>query len=794
MSQLIKEISQKRSVGSVFTGGFVKWSANGQRLFSTCSNIVKVIDLENNDASYTIGDPEDELRITCIALDKNRNRLLIAYNNHVIREYTIPLEDGEEPQLAKTWKTMHTAPILVMEFSENGVILATGSADHITKVWNLEKQQCTHTLKGPSVVSSIVFGKHDKLVVGYIEGQLHLYDITLGAEKKFINEWKTHSSNITALLRIEDTRLVVALSRDQTMSIHETETQETIKVLPLFESIESAAIGHNGNLFTVGEEGILKEFKIETAKLLKQQKISGTRLDQISYDPITNRFLSVSAETNIYIIDFEDLKISRQLVGSHDEIYSCCIFGKNESHIAVASNTNEIRIYDSQTLDCQLVFGHTESVLGVVSPSWDTSLLASCSKDNSIIFWRLSEENEDSKTTTKPYLFPISVATGHANSVTSLSFSNTTRAPYITSVSSDSMIKLWSLRDLIKLQREVKIEEDSQQNIFDLLPKVPCSSTLVAHAKDVNCVDVADSDNVVATGGMDKLVKLWQVDTTKMQLGIGGTLSGHRRGVGDVRFAKNAHKLASCSGDMTIKIWNISDKTCQQTLTGHTCAVFRILFISSDNQLISADSSGIIKIWTVKNSECETTVDGHTDKIWSLTAKAEESEFVTAGSDGKIVVWKNVTEEKEMAELEKRREKLEQEQTLTNLLEQQRFDEALEFALGLVRPFCAYKVITTLIDHGQLASALPKLDSRKIQILLDFTTQWNTNSRTSQVAQRVLFELFMIIPPEEFLEMPNSRNLIESFLPYTNRHLDRLDRARQDASLLEFIWKQMRIA
>ncbi|VDK53142.1 unnamed protein product [Cylicostephanus goldi] len=39
---------------------------------------------------------------------------------------------------------------------------------------------------------------------------------------------------------------------------------------------------------------------------------------------------------------------------------------------------------------------------------------------------------------------------------------------------------------------------------------------------------------------MDKLVKLWHIDTAKMRLGIAGTLSGHRRGVADARFSPNS--------------------------------------------------------------------------------------------------------------------------------------------------------------------------------------------------------------------------------------------------------------
>lgn len=35
-------------------------------------------------------------------------------------------------------------------------------------------------------------------------------------------------------------------------------------------------------------------------------------------------------------------------------------------------------------------------------------------------------------------------------------------------------------------------------------------------------------------------------------------------------------KAASSSGDMTIKIWSLEDKTCLQTLNGHNSAVFRV--------------------------------------------------------------------------------------------------------------------------------------------------------------------------------------------------------------------------
>ncbi|WKX94995.1 hypothetical protein Q1695_011892 [Nippostrongylus brasiliensis] len=778
MKHGVRSLAIKHCIEAVYTGGIVEWSANGSTLFSTCSNVVKVINLDGTMSSVVIGDPDEGLRITCICLDKNRSKLAVAYNNQIIREYVL---QGETATIARSWKTMHDAPVLCMQFNVDCSLLATGSADHNVKIWDMIQQHCTHTLKGPGVVSSLSFIQNSRIMVGYLEGQVRMFDLVKGATQKLLQEWKTHSSRISGFVEVPGTRRVVVLSRDQTASIVESETREVLKVLPLFEAVEAGVLGHNGNLITVGEEGTIKEWVIDSARLVRSLKISSARLDSLAYNPIRNELLITSEEENIFIFSFDDMVLKRQIVGFHDEVYSCALAGKEESCLAVASNSKEIRLYDTQTLNCQLVEGHTESVLCVATAPFNRLLLASCSKDNSIIVWKLTISAGE-KTSR---LVPIARATGHTNSVNAVCFSSSNKRPFLLSVSTDNTIKLWSLADL-----DHDAVEDGN---IDEVEKLSCSSTLVAHSKDVNCVSVSLTDSVCITGGMDKMAKLWHIDSVKMRLGIAGTLSGHRRGVTDARFSPTSLKAATSSGDMTIKIWALEDKTCLQTLSGHSSAVFRILFINHGTQLISADSAGIVKIWTLATSETDASVEAHTDKIWTLTANHDESEYITAGTDGRIVIWKDVSEALRTEEEAKARKHLEEEQTLSNLIEQGRLQEALEFALGLARPFCALKVIDQLCDRDELMPALEKLDTQKIQTLLDFVTQWNTNSRTATASQSVLNCLLRLKSPDELLELPNIRSVVESLIPYSRRHMERLNKARQEVSLLNFTWNQMRL-
>ncbi|KAK6059751.1 WD domain, G-beta repeat protein [Cooperia oncophora] len=249
-------------------------------------------------------------------------------------------------------------------------------------------QHCTHTLKGVGVVSALSFIHSSRLLVGYLEGQVCMFDLIKGATQKLLREWRTHSSRITGFLELPGSRRVVVVSRDQTASILESETREVLKVFPLFEAIESAVLVR-GHMVTVGEEGTLKEWSIESAKLLRSKKISGARLESVVYNPVKDQLLTTSAEENIFLVSFVKLSLERQIVGFHDEVYSCSFVGKEESHLAVASNTKEIRLYNTSTWDCQLVEGHSESVLCVATAPFNRRLMASCSKDNSIIIWKL---------------------------------------------------------------------------------------------------------------------------------------------------------------------------------------------------------------------------------------------------------------------------------------------------------------------------------------------------------------------------------------------------------------------
>ena len=71
------------------------------------------------------------------------------------------------------------------------------------------------------------------------------------------------------------------------------------------------------------------------------------------------------------------------------------------------------------------------------------------------------------------------------------------------------------------------------------------------------------------------------------------TLSGHTGGINSIIQLKNG-KIASGSGDNSIKIWDLSTNTCESTLTGHTENVMAVIELQ-DGRLVSSSWDKTIK-------------------------------------------------------------------------------------------------------------------------------------------------------------------------------------------------------
>ncbi|KAK0408850.1 hypothetical protein QR680_004199 [Steinernema hermaphroditum] len=804
MKKEVTDLEQVKKVEVFYTGGTLKWSYDGKIVFTTCANVIKALRIEDASAIYMIGDVSVvALKVSAFGLSSDGEQIVVAYTNGLLQQYQLPVVSDEprrketadnflnrhgnvrteveqpQPTLKREWKSTHASPIQVVRFSPSDDSIITGASDGSIKVWDAKGLFCTYSIGGPGVVTCVEFVDDSAFFSGYANGVVRLYRTK---KKKKIHEWQNHNSQISAIF-VNSTEETIAsiVSRDQTMSMVNYETGVKVKTVPLFEAIESAIPFGAKGLVTIGEEGKLKIFDRHTGKMTKIKTVFTKSGVAIMYNEVQHAFLCASNDQNLCVVDADTLRVRRQLVGFNDEIFSVALIAEGQ-YIAVGANSPELRVYDRQTWECFLVEGHSDTIMSTCAAPFNSNVVATCSKDASIIIWQ-HKEVEESKTRDCG-LRKIAVATGHEKMVTDVKFSRSQKNPFIVTVSDDMMVKLWSLKEVFDVKKGAETL------------KLTADSTLMAHPKEITCIDISPNDKLCVTGSMEKVAKLWHINTEKMQLGIAGNLHGHRRGVWSAKFSPNAQNVVTASGDCTIKIFSISDLRCVQSLSGHDSAVLKVAFINNGHQLVSGDGEGLLKVWSIDNSECTKTIDAHYSKLWALEVlegSEDATQIISAGADGRVIVWEDVSEERRMEEEQRLAEKMANEQKLSNLMQQERYGEALAFALTLTKPYHTLKIVNKLIDKqsDDLQKVVSDLDNEQVGILMDFVSQWNTNSRTCHAAQTCLNYILRSKSPEEIMKLPNINTIIKSLLPYTNRHYERISRARQDAHFLHYTISRM---
>jgi U3 small nucleolar RNA-associated protein 13 len=321
----------------------------------------------------------------------------------------------------------------------------------------------------------------------------------------------------------------------------------------------------------------------------------------------------VHGDQNILFHSLSKRTLSRQFIGFNDEIVDATFIKSGDTHkknhLAVATNSSLIRIYDTSTFDARLLEGHREIVL-CLDRSADSRLLASGSKDSSARLWAPCQTTEQSWEWGW-----VAICDGHAESVGAIALSrqdnDSSCARFMFTGSQDRTIKMWDVSNVPNVcERGRDVEVVKCKSLF----------TLKAHDKDINSLDVAPNDRLLASGSQDRTAKVYEIDYSsnpvRGSLKLVGTCVGHKRGVWCVRFGKHEKVLATASGDKSVKLWSLSDYSCLKTFEGHGNSVLRVDFLSEGSQMVSCGSDGLVKVWNVRTEECVVTMDNHEDKVY----------------------------------------------------------------------------------------------------------------------------------------------------------------------------------
>ncbi|KAJ0419962.1 WD40-repeat-containing domain protein [Aspergillus carlsbadensis] len=794
-----------RTLRPIYTGGSTALDATSRLLVTCVNEDALIVDLESGDQLATLeGDGEI---ITSLTITPSASHVILCSRSMSMRIYSLtPYDDTSsaiETKLVRSLKP-HTAPVVTTATDPTGTLLATGAADGSIKVWDIRGGYITHSFHGHGgVISALCFfqspfsetdgkspskknktnrkGDDDdedmmdpdtsvssigtfRLASGSEEGKVRVWDLN---KRKSIASLDSHVSVVRSLSYSSTENALLSAGRDKTVIVWDMRTFKTRRIIPILESAEAASFVTEGGLCLVGgENGRLRVWDCNRGGEVTMEQEAAPEFEAviaIHYTPGMSFAMTVHADQTLRLHSLEPLSdykpgstldplpVVRRISGNDDDIIDVAYVGPDRSLLALATNTESIRVVsvapseDRPTAHKQEYFGADvahldghDDIIICIDVDWSGHWLATGAKDNTARLWRL-----DPKTSSYTC---FAVLTGHAESLGAISFPrdppqpNTPAhndpvnhpPPFIITGSQDRTIKRWNTAKLGPLTSDA--------------PHTPKALfTRKAHDKDINALDVSPSSELFASASQDRTVKIWSVDDGTAL----GVLRGHKRGVWSARFSPQGTPILSAdaksstnrgmivtgSGDKTVKLWSLSDYSCLLTFEGHTNSVLKVLWLppsdmsskAEDDEdenmgapanaavlqlrplVASAAADGLVKVWSPYTGEVETTLDNHTDRVWALASPTpsgsrNDSKYpfpyalASGSADSTVTFWADTTSATYTAAINANSARVEQDQQLQNYIVAGAYREAITLALQLNHPGRLLSLFNTAID------------------------------------------------------------------------------------------------
>ena len=283
--------------------------------------------------------------------------------------------------------------------------------------------------------------------------------------------------------------------------------------------------------------------------------------------------------------------------------------------------------------------GHTGGVTALAY-SEDGRVLVTAGKDATLKVWNASSSSHlrtielDDGPAVSLALSGTRAVTGHADgAVVVWDFE---KAEKVAAFKRNSA-EVWSVTFAGSQNRVAASSHDWKVTLWDTANPAQPVHVLDAHDSAAQAVAFHASPNgpMLATGGADKTVKLWNLDSMDQVR----RYRGHRDFVTALAFSPNGRMLASAGLDGGIRLWSTGSRGMYRSLNGHKGKIASLAFAPSGDRLVSAGEDGLVRIWDVRRGRTYRTLTGNGGSVAAAQFSPDGQRIASAGVDGVVRLW-----------------------------------------------------------------------------------------------------------------------------------------------------------
>uniref|UniRef100_A0A0B7K5Q0 Mitochondrial division protein 1 n=1 Tax=Bionectria ochroleuca TaxID=29856 RepID=A0A0B7K5Q0_BIOOC len=313
------------------------------------------------------------------------------------------LATGDNDGTITLWHTDTAKSILTLEghsntitsivFSHDSTLLASASVDRTIRVWDVDTQEASAPSEDQSgITCASAFSEDLKVIASHSSSYdtIQLWDVATG---KCLHVLKDHPATIFGMITFSpDSQLLASTSFRRPFNVWRVQTGERtdISTAGHYDGVSTMAFSPDSTLIACGFfEGKVGLWDVSTAKGYETRINHSSMVTSLKFSTDSNILVSVSTSGTIQIVGLKSDGYYKELKG-HNGAISSFTLSNDSSQLVTGLADKTAKLWDVESGNCIQTFqGHNDDIRAVTM-SEDSKSIISVSRDGTSRVWDAS--------------------------------------------------------------------------------------------------------------------------------------------------------------------------------------------------------------------------------------------------------------------------------------------------------------------------------------------------------------------------------------------------------------------